>query len=53
MFVAVLGTIITTWSMAGANTMAYLVFVMKNQTEARKNPAKFTPYAYVNLPSSR
>jgi hypothetical protein len=26
--------------------MEYLVFVMKNQAGARKNPAKFTPYAY-------
>ncbi len=29
--------------MAGVNTMAYLVFVMKNQVEAPKNPAAFTP----------
>jgi hypothetical protein len=44
----ILRTIITTCSMAGVNTMAYLVFVMKNQAEARKNPSKFTPYAYAN-----
>ena len=42
----ILRTILTTCSASGINTMEYLVFVMKNQAEARKNPAKFTPYAY-------
>jgi hypothetical protein len=42
----ILRTILTTCSAGGINTMEYLVFVMKNQAEARKNPAKFTPYAY-------
>ncbi len=42
----ILRSILATCSTAKVEPMRYLVHVMRNQVDARKNPAQFTPYAY-------
>jgi hypothetical protein len=44
----ILRTILATCNAAGAEPTDYLIHVLKNQAAARKNPASYTPYAFVS-----
>gem|GEM_PF-7006699 len=44
----ILRTILATCTAAKASPFHYLVHVLKNQVDARKNPVNYTPFAFVN-----